>query len=213
VGNGVLPEASPASVSKMRKGLQVQDRRANASMFALSTPDPLPSPAKVLSARPPHGRHSIAGPNPQEPTPGMLSRAKAASTADGLTILTCSSDDQTASSDLASPSLICERCIVTAEPEVTVHLLNEQADDFILLACDGLYDVFSNEVSYCCCCLCRQPGFVPYYRVHTLPSCSFPRRAQPQLFGNTDAPETRKLSRSASLTWPSTSSTLVIMCL
>lgn len=149
VGNGILPEASPASVSKVRKGLQIGDRKANSSMFALSPHDPLPSPAKVLSARPPHPRHSIAGSNPQEPTPGMLSRSKA-STADGLTILTCSSDDQTASSDLASPSLICERCIVTAEPEITVHLLNEQTDDFILLACDGLYDVFSNEVSACC---------------------------------------------------------------
>ena len=34
--------------------------------------------------------------------------------------------------------------LVIATPDVRVRQL-EESDDFLLLACDGLYDVFSNE--------------------------------------------------------------------
>lgn len=34
---------------------------------------------------------------------------------------------------------------VTALPEVTVHTFDPQVDEFLVLACDGLWDVCSNE--------------------------------------------------------------------
>lgn len=53
--------------------------------------------------------------------------------------------------------------LIVSEPEVRVESITE-ADEFILLACDGLFDVFSSQhaVDYCRAALLRMgPGADP----------------------------------------------------
>jgi serine/threonine protein phosphatase PrpC len=146
----------PSPLQMNRKGLQAVDRRSDKPGAPTPSPSLVMSPIAAqepLSPGPRRGptRRSLGEPQNSVPgsmmvrMPGHAHRGRKA-TSEGL--LPDDEEDRCIGGDeMSAPgNALFAKTIITAEPDIVVRELEEGADDMLLMACDGLFDVFSNEV-------------------------------------------------------------------